>query len=369
MKTTHRIIFGNSNDMNFIPSGSVDLIVTSPPYPMIEMWDDMFSEQNPVIEDALQRGNGRLAFELMHQKLDETWNEVFRVLKDGGIVCINIGDATRKIGGIFQLFSNHSRILNHCLKIGFVALPEVLWRKQTNAPNKFMGSGMMPPGAYVTLEHEFILILRKGNIREFKKLDDKLNRRRSAFFWEERNIWFSDIWNDLKGTNQELNDKNARKRSAAYPLELAYRLVNMFSVVGDTVLDPYLGTGTTMVAAIASGRNSIGIEIDSNFKKILFSRFKDVVQFSNELIRKRINKHLDFVQERTKTKGELKYKNKFYGFPVMTKQEIDMNFYSIEEIKQVEENYFEVTYVILPQDFKSQDLPLFRQTLSHNILS
>ena len=143
----------------------------------------------------------------------------------------------------------------------------------------------------------------------------------------------------------------------------------MFSVVGDTVLDPYLGTGTTMVAAIASGRNSIGIEIDSNFKKILFSRFKDVVQFSNELIRKRINKHLDFVQERTKTKGELKYKNKFYGFPVLSSQEIDMNFYSIEEIKQVEENYFEVTYVILPQDFKSQDLPLFRQTLSHNILS
>ena len=186
MKTTHKVIFGNSANMSTIPSGSVDLVITSPPYPMIEMWDEMFSEQSPAIKDALQKEDGTLAFELMHKELDKVWNEVFRVLKDGGIACINIGAATRTIGRTFQLFSNHSRILSHCLNIGFVALPEILWRKQTNAPNKFMGSGMLPPGAYVTLEHEFILILRKGNKKEFKNPDEKLNRKRSAFFWEEK---------------------------------------------------------------------------------------------------------------------------------------------------------------------------------------
>ena len=158
MKTTHKVIFGNSANMNTIPSGSIDLVITSPPYPMIEMWDEMFSEQSPEVANALQNEYGNLAFELMHQELDKVWNEVFRVLKYGGIACINIGDATRTIGGTFQLYSNHSRILSYCLKTGFVALPEILWRKQTNAPNKFMGSGMLPPSAYVTLEHEFILI-------------------------------------------------------------------------------------------------------------------------------------------------------------------------------------------------------------------
>ena len=347
MKTFHKIIFANSSKMDSIPSGNVDLVVTSPPYPMIEMWDEMFSEQNSNIKNALQEEKGTLAFELMHQKLDEGWNEVFRVLTDGGIACINIGDATRKIGGIFQLFSNHSRILSHCLKIGFVALPAVLWRKQTNAPNKFMGSGMLPPGAYVTLEHEFILILRKGNKKEFKSPDEKLNRRKSAFFWEERNIWFSDIWEDLKGTGQKLADEKVKRRSAAYPFELPYRLINMFSVREDVVLDPYLGTGTTTAAAMALGRNSVGIEIDHSFRNTIFSRLGNLVELSNEYIRNRIKRHLDFVEYRVKAKGELKYQSRVYGFPVMTKQEIEVVFYLLKEIKQTEENCFEVSYANL----------------------
>jgi DNA modification methylase len=120
-------------------------------------------------------------------------------------------------------------------KLGFSALPAILWRKQTNAPNKFMGSGMMPPGAYVTLEHEYILILRKGNKREFTSIKEKQNRRESAFFQEERNFWFSDVWMDLKGTTQNLFDNKATERSAAYPFELPYRLISMFSVKSDTV--------------------------------------------------------------------------------------------------------------------------------------
>ena len=381
MKTIHNIIWGNSNNMCTIPSSSVDLVVTSPPYPMIEMWDEMFSEQCPTIKDVLQKENGALAFELMHQELDKVWNEVLRVLKDGGIACINVGDATRTIGKIFQLYSNHSRILSHCLNIGFdtqavglsspklgssaegvsrpvskptqpkgfVALPEILWRKPTNAPNKFMGSGMLPPSAYVTLEHEFILILRKGDKKEFKNPEEKLNRRESSFFWEERNIWFSDVWY-LKGTGQRLNDKKVMRRSAAYPFELAYRLINMFSVRGDAILDPYLGSGTTMAAAITAGRNSIGIEIDQNFKETIFSKVEDIVEFSNDHIRDRINKHLEFVEERTKTKGKPKYESKEYGFPVMTKQEVEITFHYLREVKQIGEDCFEVTYDKLSQE-------------------
>ena len=107
---------------------------------------------------------------------------MFRVLKNGRFACINIGDATRKIRDDFCLYPNHARILNYLLDIGFSALPDILWRKQANAPNKFMGSGMLPAGAYVTLEHEYILIVRKGSKREFKTEDEKENRREVLCF-------------------------------------------------------------------------------------------------------------------------------------------------------------------------------------------
>ena len=102
-------------------------------------------------------GDGNSAFELMHRLFHNMWGEVFRVLKYGGIACINIGDATRTIHKHFRLYLNHARILSKCIELGFSNLPNIIWRKQTNAPNKFMGSGMLPPGAYVTLEHEYVL--------------------------------------------------------------------------------------------------------------------------------------------------------------------------------------------------------------------
>ena len=142
-------------------------------------------------------------------------------MKAGAIACINIGDATRSIGDRFQLFANHSRIQSKFMEIGFDVLPAILWRKQTNAPNKFMGSGMLPAGAYVTLEHEYILIFRKGGKRIFDLPEEKKRRRQSGYFWEEWNRWFSDIW-DFKGTGQGINGQNLRSRSAAYPFLLPF---------------------------------------------------------------------------------------------------------------------------------------------------
>lgn len=348
METNISVIQGTASHLE-IDDESVDLIVTSPPYPMVEMWDEIFSKQDDRIFSCLAEGNGRESFQLMNGILDKAWAESYRVLKLGGIACINIGDATRTLNGDFQLYSNHSRILNSCLNLGFASLPDILWRKPTNAPNKFMGSGMLPVGAYVTYEHEYILILRKGDRREFKSAQDKETRRRSAFFWEERNVWFSDVWFDIRGTGQELGEKATRQRSAAFPFELAYRLICMFSVNGDVVLDPFVGTGTTLAASLASGRNGIGIEIDSSFIPSICSLIESTPSIANTYNKERLVRHVQFVEKRTEEKGPLKHSNIHYGFPVMTAQEKELIVPEIESISSNGESRFTISYSDKPQ--------------------
>jgi DNA modification methylase len=347
MKTSHTLYFKDSRKTG-LSSESIDLIVTSPPYPVIQMWDEMFC-RDPDIARALTREKGMEAFELMHRMLDPIWEEVSRVLKNGGIACINIGDAVRTFNGNFILYPNHVRILNRMLECGLTPLPAILWRKPTNAPNKFMGSGMLPAGAYVTLEHEYILILRKGPKREFSRPEEKLLRRQSAFFWEERNTWFSDVWMNLIGTPQQLVDKSVRQRSGAYPFELPYRLINMFSVKGDTVLDPFCGTGTTLWAAAVSGRNSIGFEIETGFQDAVISKTDNIPRLGNQVIAERLNRHIGFVRDRHQTKDPMKHQNNFYKFPVMTQQETELLLNPILGAALQHENTFEITYSDSPQ--------------------
>jgi DNA modification methylase len=262
---------------------------------------------------ALDAENALAAFEAMHVELDRVWAECFRVLSPGGIACINIGDATRTVGGHFRLFHNHARILSACVALGFSVLPDILWRKQTNAPNKFMGSGMLPGGAYVTYEHEYILVLRKGNRRVFK---DAPTRRRSAYFWEERNLWFSDLW-ELKGARQS----HARGRSAAFPLELPWRLIHMYSAYGDTVLDPFGGTGTTTLAAAMAGRNSHAVDLDPQVLPKLDELLDLAVADGPARIRKRLTAHRSFVRDRLAKGKEFKHHNGPHDVPVITAQE------------------------------------------------
>jgi DNA modification methylase len=350
MKTTHTLVFQNASNLEAMAGSSIDLVITSPPYPMISMWDELFKGQSTEVADALNRGLGNHAFERMHCLLDPVWKELYRVMKPGAIACINIGDAVRTIDGDFSLYQNHTRIMKSMLDIGFSSLPCILWRKQTNAPNKFMGSGMLPPGAYVTLEHEYILILRKGGKREFGSPDLKVNRAKSAYFWEERNFWFSDVWMDLKGTTQALADKAARERSGAFPFELPYRLINMFSVYGDTVLDPFLGLGTTCYAAMASGRNSVGVELNPAFQKNFSSKLQGVVSLSNDRIRLRLSDHLAFVKAREQNGKPLRHQNTPYQFPVITKQEKELILYELTRIRKLDKNTFEVDYADEPGD-------------------
>jgi len=259
MKTKHVLVVGDSRDLKEIKDRKIPihLVVTSPPYPMIEMWDKQFSEL------------GAHSYQGMHNLLAEVWKQCYQVLVDGGLMCINIGDATRRNDGSgFRLYPNHSKIIEHCEKIGFSSLPYILWKKPTNRPNAFLGSGFLPPNGYVTLDCEYILILRKGQIRKFPP-HDKV-RYDSTFTKEERDRWFSQIWDDIRGTKQ--NHTDIVRRTGAYPEELVRRLIRMFSVKEDTILDPFVGTGTTIKAARELGRNSIGYEIDRKLVKIIKER-------------------------------------------------------------------------------------------------
>jgi modification methylase len=342
--TRHQFYLEDARAMSAVADQSVHLVITSPPYPMVEMWDDHFGASNVAIADALAKWDADLAFELMHQELDGVWSELQRVLAPGGIVCVNVGDATRTIQGHFQLFANHARIIRMFHSMGFSQLPTILWRKTTNAPNKFMGSGMLPPGAYVTLEHEYILLFRKGAKREFTTDDQKVDRRASAYFWEERNNWFSDVWMGLPGTSQNLNRSDVRRRSAAFPLALPYRLINMFSIKGDMVLDPFMGSGTTMLAAMCAGRNSQGYEIDGDLQPVLLKKITEVPDMAQELIDERLEAHHRFVKERTASRGDLRYINRHYGFAVMTRQEQELYLDRVHTIQFLSGNCFIVEY-------------------------
>lgn len=327
----------DSRKMHQINAQSVNLIITSPPYPMIKMWDEMFSKQDKYISEYLSNGEGFSAFETMHGLLNLVWDECDRVLKDNGFICINIGDATRTIADNFHLFSNHTKIIDYFQKKGYTVLPDIHWRKQTNSPNKFMGSGMYPAGAYVTYEHEYILVFRKGGKRNFKGKEKEL-RKKSAFFWEERNLWFSDLW-DIKGIYQSIINSKSRNRNASFPFEIPYRLINMYSIKGDTVLDPFAGMGTTNIACMVANRHSIGVEIDAEIAKMAIVNMQQNTDTLNKIIDNRIIRHLKFINALPKDKLEKCYVNINHGFKVKTKQETDLEIDKIANVKRIMNGY------------------------------
>lgn len=276
METHHQVIFKDSRDMRELEDSSIQLVVTSPPYPMIEMWDALFKRMNPRIGALMdetssaasdRHGAVSSAYEVMHEELGKVWSECYRVLCEGGIACVNIGDATRSVNGRFRLFPNHSKVIEHCERIGFVTLPFIVWKKPTNKPNAFLGSGFLPTNGYVTLDLEYILILRKGDTRRFAPKDAR--RYSSLFTKAQRDVWFSQVWS-VHGAGQSL--AKSQRRSAAFPEEIPWRLIRMFSINGDTVLDPFLGTGTTMKVAGDLSRHSVGYEFNPSLKPTIESK-------------------------------------------------------------------------------------------------
>ena len=342
METTHRLHAADARDLSTVDDDAVDLVVTSPPYPMVEMWDDLFAELAPASADYLDAGKGDAAFEAMHGALDAVWDELARVLRPGGIACINVGDATRTVDGRFRVYPNHARIVEAFDRRGFEALPDVLWHKPANSAAKFMGSGMVPPNAYVTLEHEYVLVFRNGERRSF---EPGANRRyEAAYFWEERNAWFTDVWTDVRGRLQELPDDDLRDRAGAFPFEIPYRLCSMYSVYGDTVLDPFWGTGTTTLAAMVAGRNSVGYELDGTFLDRFAARAASVPDLSRSVVGRRLEEHRSFVEQRRADGDGPDYDATHYEFPVMTSQEQDIRFYVADDVAETDERTYSVSY-------------------------
>jgi len=226
----------SSENMPELKAESVQLVVTSPPYPMIAKWDDLYR----IVD-----------FDIQHSMLLPVWEECYRVLSQGGILCINIGDATRTIDRIYQCYPNYARLVMDCRQIGFLALVPVLWRKISNRPNAFLGSGFLPPNAYIAQDCEYIAIFRKGKLRSFPPKDK--NRLASSYTKKERDLWFQQVWN--------ICGARGARTTSAFPEEIPYRLIRMFSIVGDLVLDPFLGTGTVGRVAARLGRRFVGYEV------------------------------------------------------------------------------------------------------------
>jgi modification methylase len=241
---TIRTIEGDARELPGIGEATVELVVTSPPYPMIPQWDESF------------RRWGAQSYEEMHERLGEVWAACHRALVPGGILAVNIGDALRTGTDGFRLWPNHVEVERACEAAGFRPLPYILWKKPTNKPNAFLGSGFLPPNAYVTLDCEFILLFRKDSLRAFPRADGR--RAASRYTKAERDLWFSQVWEDVRGVRQGPRGR----RTGAFPPEIPRRLIRMFSVVGDTVLDPFAGTGTTLWVAHDLGRHSIGVEVE-----------------------------------------------------------------------------------------------------------
>ena len=258
LPTNHRFVNADSRDLAFLPDESVHLVVTSPPYWTLKKYPEK-EEQLGQIED----------YEIFLEELDRVWRHIYRVLVPGGRLVIVVGDVClpRREAGRHVVMPLHASIQEHCRKIGVDNLAPVIWYKIANAcfeadsPGSFLGKPYEPNGI-VKNDIEYILFQRKPGGYRRPTLEARLL---SVISEENQKAWFRQIW-DLKGAS-------TKDHPAPYPLELAERLVRMFSFVGDTVLDPFGGTGTTALAAARWGRNSISVEIEEKYFVMEVERF------------------------------------------------------------------------------------------------
>jgi len=257
--TRHRLYMGDARNMSSLESESVHLVLTSPPYWTLKEYRDS-DAQLGHIED----------YNLFLHELDKVWKQCFRALVPGGrLICV-VGDvclSRRENGGRHTVVPLHASIQEHCRKMGYDNLAPIIWHKISNAAYEVEGgSGFLgkpyEPNGVVKNDIEFILMQRKPGGYRAPELATKILSLISA---ENHKIWFQQIWAGLTGAS-------TKHHPAPYPTELAARLIRMFSFVGDTVLDPFLGTGTTTVAAAKWGRNSIGFEVDAHYFKIAQER-------------------------------------------------------------------------------------------------
>jgi DNA modification methylase len=257
--TSHWLNRGDGRDLSRIPSESVHLVLTSPPYWTLKEYRDSAGQLGHV-ED----------YDEFLGELDKVWAHCLRVLVPGGRLIVVVGDvclSRRENGGRHTVVPLHASIQERCRKLGYDNLAPIIWYKISNAAYEVEnGSGFLgkpyEPNGVIKNDIEFILMERKhGGYRA----PDMATKLLSLLSSDNHKKWFQQIWSGLTGAS-------TRHHPAPYPSELAERLIRMFSFVGDTVLDPFMGTGTTAVASAKWGRNSIGFEIDSHYHKLAAER-------------------------------------------------------------------------------------------------
>jgi modification methylase len=258
--TNHHLVLGDARRMRLISPDSVHLVLTSPPYWTLKRYDDAIGQMGHIG-----------AYDQFLEQLSEVWRSCFDFLVPGGrLICV-VGDvclSRRENDGRHTVVPLHASIQELCRKIGFDNLAPIIWYKISNAAHEVQGSGGFlgkpyEPNAVIKNDIEFILMFRKpGGYRK----PSVAKRVLSVISSENYQGWFQQIWSGLTGAS-------TRDHPAPYPVELAERLIRMFSFAGDVVLDPFLGSGSTAIAAARTGRHSIGYEVSRKYHGLAVSRF------------------------------------------------------------------------------------------------
>jgi DNA modification methylase len=257
--TSHNLHLADARRMQFLQPDSVHLVVTSPPYWTLKEYRESEGQLGNVAD-----------YETFLRELDEVWKHCYRALVPGGRLVVVVGDvclSRRKNDGRHMVVPLHASIQEHCRHIGFDNLATIIWHKIANAVyevengSSFLGKPY-EPNAVIKNDIEYILMQRKHGGYRSPSLATRVLSVISADNYQR---WFQQIWSGLTGAS-------TKHHPAPYPLELAERLVRMFSFVGDTVLDPFAGTGTTTLAASRWGRNSVGVEVDPHYYDLMRSR-------------------------------------------------------------------------------------------------
>jgi len=259
-ETSHRLHEGDARDLSWLPDQSTHLVVTSPPYWTLKTYPANHRQMG-AIDD----------YESFLEELDKVWTECHRVLVPGGRICCVVGDicVPRKRAGRHYVMPLHADIQVRARDIGLDCLTPILWHKIANGATEAEGNGAgfygkpFQPGAVVKNDIEYILFMRKGTSY---RTPAPLQKALSMLTKEEMQTWWRSIWTDIPGASTRSG------HPAPYPVELAERLIRMFSFAGDTVLDPFAGTGSTSLGALSSGRNSVGNDIEESYLKMAHQR-------------------------------------------------------------------------------------------------
>lgn len=265
-QTTHRLCLGDSRRLTSLADGSVHLVVTSPPYWTLKAYPETDAQLGTIVH-----------YEDFLDELDQVWRECERVLVPGGRICCVVGDVCvpRKRTGRHYVVPLHADIQVRARRVGLDCLTPIIWHKIANGAMEATGNGAAyygkpyQPGGVVKNDIEYVLFLRKGvGYRSPSRTQQALSMLTKV----EMQRWFRSLWTDIRGASTRAG------HPAPYPPGLAERLIRMFSFAGDTVLDPFVGSGSTVIGAIRAGRNSIGYEIEPTYLALAEQRLSREVE-------------------------------------------------------------------------------------------